>query len=502
MVARMKFRIKNLGPLKDAEIEPGKLTIFTGTNNTGKTYAMNILWALYNMPLLYETKYSELKFIKKFADELKEKKEVSINLEEIFRDHANEFDHFFSNRIKNSFPQLFNFNNFILKKISFSVTDYIGDGYNRDKISVIDDINANPYFSMNINNSVANFKVKDKDLIFAYLYENPSEIFENEEIDKEAPYETVISNLDYREIIGDGLMKVISEYLLEYQHVYGKRRRRLGFFRDVFDSSFFIPASRSGLNLTYYDLRHISAKRDRERTRLVQPKAAEKSVTKITAQYTQPVELYLDLLELGSRVGSSFTKNIYTEFLQDKITKVDYAIDESGMVTAQPKDSELALPLHMMSSTSAGLFGLWLWLNIRTMLQVQSILIDEPELNLHPDNQRLLARLLVKLVNDGAHIAISTHSDYIVREINSMMMLYHDFPGRSDIEAGNGFDPNGSERMNPAEVRAYHFTDDGVEPCPIEFPGGIKVKSMNQAIKSQNNCFNAIYDASDIGDNN
>ena len=40
----MKFRFKNLGPIKHAELELGDLTIVAGRNNTGKTY---LAYALY-----------------------------------------------------------------------------------------------------------------------------------------------------------------------------------------------------------------------------------------------------------------------------------------------------------------------------------------------------------------------------------------------------------------------------------------------------------------------
>ena len=40
----VKFRFKNLGPVKEAELELGDLTIIAGRNNTGKTY---LAYALY-----------------------------------------------------------------------------------------------------------------------------------------------------------------------------------------------------------------------------------------------------------------------------------------------------------------------------------------------------------------------------------------------------------------------------------------------------------------------
>lgn len=55
------------------------------------------------------------------------------------------------------------------------------------------------------------------------------------------------------------------------------------------------------------------------------------------------------------------------------------------------------------------------------------LMIDEPELNLHPDAQRLMARLIVYLVNNGIKVAVSTHSDYFIKEINSLIMLKNSF---------------------------------------------------------------------------
>ncbi|PAU40817.1 hypothetical protein CKF46_30555 [Klebsiella pneumoniae] len=50
------------------------------------------------------------------------------------------------------------------------------------------------------------------------------------------------------------------------------------------------------------------------------------------------------------------------------------------------------------------------------------LIIDEPELNLHPHNQIKMAELLVRLSNCGVKIIITTHSDYIVKEINNRIM--------------------------------------------------------------------------------
>ena len=53
----MKFIFKNLGPIHEAELELGDLTIIAGRNNTGKTYVAYTLYGFLKMwswPLLQE----------------------------------------------------------------------------------------------------------------------------------------------------------------------------------------------------------------------------------------------------------------------------------------------------------------------------------------------------------------------------------------------------------------------------------------------------------------
>jgi predicted ATPase len=52
------------------------------------------------------------------------------------------------------------------------------------------------------------------------------------------------------------------------------------------------------------------------------------------------------------------------------------------------------------------------------------LMIDEPELNLHPGNQRRIARLFARLVNAGVKVFITTHSDYIIKELNILILLH------------------------------------------------------------------------------
>src|SRR5512139_3840305 len=50
----MRFRVENLGPLREAEVDLGKdLIVLTGPNNTGKTY---LAWTVYGLHRLGKDK--------------------------------------------------------------------------------------------------------------------------------------------------------------------------------------------------------------------------------------------------------------------------------------------------------------------------------------------------------------------------------------------------------------------------------------------------------------
>ncbi len=61
------------------------------------------------------------------------------------------------------------------------------------------------------------------------------------------------------------------------------------------------------------------------------------------------------------------------------------------------------------------------------------LMVDEPELNLHPENQRRMARLFARLVNCGIKVFMTTHSDYIVKELNTLIMLNSAIPSHQKI---------------------------------------------------------------------
>ena len=80
-------------------------------------------------------------------------------------------------------------------------------------------------------------------------------------------------------------------------------------------------------------------------------------------------------------------------------------------------------------------------------------MIDEPELNLHPENQCRMARLLARLVNLGIRVFVTTHSDYIIKELNTLIMLNREIPFLKTIARQEGY--HGEELISPEKIRIY-----------------------------------------------
>ena len=117
------------------------------------------------------------------------------------------------------------------------------------------------------------------------------------------------------------------------------------------------------------------------------------------------------------------------------------------------------------------------------------LMIDEPELNLHPKNQILVARLLVLLVNAGVKVFITTHSDYIIRELSNCIMLHN-----LSEEQTTKFEKQGykkEHKLEAAKVKAYLAEklkgSNILREVKITQEQGIFIESFDEPIESQNN---------------
>ncbi|KAA6341220.1 hypothetical protein EZS27_010965 [termite gut metagenome] len=193
-------------------------------------------------------------------------------------------------------------------------------------------------------------------------------------------------------------------------------------------------------------------------------------------------------------------EEIETDILNGKISISDYG----GVQFTPDKAPEITLPVHLFTSIIKNISGLVIYLKHQAKNN-DLLIIDEPELGLHPDNQILLARIFARLINSGIRLLISTHSDYVIRELNNLIMLSSD---KKEIKAiAQKLNYQVKEKINPHEVGAYLFnynTNDNrhvdVKSLLID-ESGFEVKTIDNAIKKLNETSEELFCSLKYSDN-
>jgi predicted ATPase len=113
------------------------------------------------------------------------------------------------------------------------------------------------------------------------------------------------------------------------------------------------------------------------------------------------------------------------------------------------------------------------------------LIIDEPELNLHPDNQVKLTRIFARLINKGLRLVISTHSDYIIREINNLIM-FSNVDEKEDFSSIYNYDKGEYIDLNDVSAYFFNYKNDRAkqtEVTPIKIDKyGFEVETLDKTI--------------------
>lgn len=208
-------------------------------------------------------------------------------------------------------------------------------------------------------------------------------------------------------------------------------------------------------------------------------------------RYPRPIRDSLQMagdLERWSREQSEFAD--LAEYLEQHLLRGKVQVSQYGNLTFVPDQrGDVTLGMHITASVVKSLSLLVFYLRHRA-LEGDFVIIDEPELNLHPDNQRLIARVLARAVNRGLKIMASTHSDYLVRELNNLIMLGQDTEPVKALRQKHGYEE--AELLKPSQLGVYLFRDNTAEAVPVD-ETGFSIATIDAEIDRLNAVSQEIY---------
>ncbi len=133
----------------------------------------------------------------------------------------------------------------------------------------------------------------------------------------------------------------------------------------------------------------------------------------------------------------------------------------------RPQGTEQDMRLTRSSSMVSELAPLVLF--IRGLVRPgDTLIIEEPEAHLHPAAQTQMAATLARLVRAGVRVLVTTHSDYMLKEIANLMHV-------GELKEKGALKKQTNDWLLPEEVGTWLFQKNGmVEEIKFDRIGGIE----------------------------
>jgi len=452
----MRIKIKHLGAIKQAEFTIGELTIICGGNNTGKSYATHATYGF----LDYLRSNAEFPVASDLIDTLFSDGSIIIDLEQ-YRKNLHKCLGGASKKYSAALFKVFAGNESLFKKASLSIS--------------IDDIENSTFSSVNVKFGSAERGVLQLQSVKGNAALEVSLIVDKSSDD--IPPRNIIKSM-----ISDGIGSAI--------------------FNTLIPKPFLASAERTGAAIFQKEL-------DFTRNRLLEMLGDKSTklnpvqlLRKFSGEYPIAVRRNVDFIRELSNIThkESFILKEYPEILVDfqEIIGGEYKVSKDGEIQYVPSSNK-RVKLSLVESSSAVRSLLDIGFYLRHVAAPGDLLmIDEPELNLHPENQRRVARLFSRLVNIGIKVFITTHSDYIIKELNTLIMLNRGGERLGRLAEQEGYVK--SELLSHEKVRVYIADEnlimlDGASrksrcltlvPADIDPEMGIEARSFDKTIEDMN----------------
>lgn len=451
----MKFKVKNLGFIDHGEIDLNNFTVICGDNNVGKTYLNYSIYGF--LKLIYSL--AEFKTDDKYINQIYERGFCSIELKD------------YESQIK---TVLENVSGVYSKKLDF-VFSSNSEFFKKSKFSYVSD---NPYENIYFKKFSLNLSSAGQKEVLKLFKEENSNILEVSLLEEE------------RKIFPKNLLEnTINQALTKI------------FFQNEFKSPFIITSERTGISLFYKELdinkNIIIEQLSKTNGNDINPfSIISEMVSRYPISIKDNIDYIRDIDQLLTKNKSFLIENMENRTLLknwENLLGGSFKILNKEIYFLPKKERQREkispMPMYMTSSSSKSLLALDLYIKSIAQ-QNQLLIIDEPELNLHPGKQVYMARLLAQLSNMGIKILITTHSDFLVKELNNLIMLSNDFK-KEEIMKKYGYD--NSEVLNPKSINFYIASKNHTLTSVPVTNTGVDLQSFNEVIMNINERSDEIF---------
>ena len=409
---KMKIKFSNLGSIEETELDLRPLTVIIGPNNSGKTYIAYStygLWQRTGRTVYHQYVFNNLK--------LNQQGEgiwsltIDNDLLDLFIKDAEETAKNFQGSALESFFQdssrkLFARTSFAMMIERQEVETAINQLIQQGAIPLTDE---------------TSLRITREDNVLFFKME-----IENEEINKSI-------TLKFREMLNHFSDHPDLVFILSVKQV-------------LFSNVFPFPAERNAFINIYKILEtkryRILKQKERELWLATNQEGFDLIKQSKDIRYPQPVEDFLDFLsdinledeEEIDKIYSTSSKNEFQKLadvienqLQNKNQTILKSTPLGGKEIKVLVKTDLEIDLYNASSSIKQLAPLLLYLRFRAS-KGDFLVIDEPEMNLHPESQAKLLESLSILVNLGVRILLTTHSPYVMAHLNNLVNGNHENP--------------------------------------------------------------------------
>lgn len=452
----MKLKVKNLGPIRQGEIDLDKrFYVFVGYNNSGKTYMSQLLWSLIdkNTRDVFHMNDFQRNMPSNIDIQEDENQKISIGLEQI-KNFYSDFNSFY----KKDFLEKLNVSTNAFPKFDFSILE-----------------NEQTFFDLQGNYGIRLLSPQGRKDFYIYQ-KNKGEIdIHLKKIDEAQFYSLEMSSYvinNYGDIPID--TKTFTFYLYEILRLF---LSDLLVVKNV--NSFFLPANRS-FYPTFY--KYIYSVSKEEKNEIDYAVRAGKNMDTIAAlskrPYTKAMDILTESIYKLNTNGYLTSQSTYTDLIEELEAIMGGKIVVKSVEGIAPVEFKLKmdngqeLDMHVSSSTSNQLTTLYLYLKYWAKESDNFLVIDEPEENLHPDNQIKLINLLMKFANrNNNKVLITTHSPLMTDAVNNHLHLGYlksrGFDIQEIIEKNKlPFDTEGSA-LSHEDIGIYFFNGQGIQEYQV-----------------------------------